>query len=115
VRANKISVDRTKKESQRDLKMARGGKTHMFGKQAAGKDKPGNTGKDQSAAPGARFARGRPRKISYSSSVPATPGITGPRDVVDFHSFLGLYRRYKPTSPSVFVDGVRCGRLVQKF
>ena len=29
----------------------------MFAKQAAGPDKPGNTGKDQSPALGAKFAR----------------------------------------------------------
>ena len=52
---------------------------YMFGKQAAGPDKPGNMGKDQTVAPGAKFARGGSRKICYSGSVPATPGITGSR------------------------------------
>jgi len=33
----------------------------------------------ETSAPGAKFARGGGKKISYSSSVPATPGITGSR------------------------------------
>jgi hypothetical protein len=39
---------------------ARGGQNKMFGKQAAGPDRPGNTGKDQTAAPGPKRAQGGP-------------------------------------------------------
>src|SRR5262249_22462518 len=43
---------------KRAAALAKGGITSMFGKQAAGPDRPGNTGKDQSAALGAKSARG---------------------------------------------------------
>jgi hypothetical protein len=79
MRGNKLSVNKSKKESQRDVRMAKGGKTPMFRRQAAGTDRAGNTGKDQTTAPGASHAAGGRRKFSYSSSVPATPGITGSR------------------------------------
>jgi len=79
MRGNKLSVNQTKKEAQHKAQFGKGGKTHMFGNQAAGPDRPGNTGKDQSAEPGASHATGGRKKFSYSSSVPATPGITGPR------------------------------------
>jgi hypothetical protein len=36
MRGNKLSVNKSKKESQRDVRMAKGGKTPMFGRQAAG-------------------------------------------------------------------------------
>ena len=52
MRGNKLHVDRTKKDTQRDAALAKGGRAKMFGKQAAGPDRPGNTGRDQSAAPG---------------------------------------------------------------
>jgi len=79
MRGNKLSVNRTKKESQHKAQFGRGGKTHMLPEQAAGPTAAGRTGKRETPAPGARFARGGGKKISYSSSVPATPGITGSR------------------------------------
>ena len=52
----------------------------MFGPQAAGPDKPGDTGKDQSSAPGAKFAAGGKGKMfGFSPAVPATAGQTGAR------------------------------------
>jgi hypothetical protein len=52
----------------------------MFGPQAAGPDKPGDTGKDQSSAPGAKFASGGSGKMfGFNPSVPATAGQTGAR------------------------------------
>jgi hypothetical protein len=70
----------TKKESQHDVKMVKGGSPRgMFKQQAAGPAASGTTGKHQTAAPGARGAAGGRKKFSYSSSVPATPGITGSR------------------------------------
>ena len=52
----------------------------MFGKQAAGPDKPGNTGKDQTSAPGAKFAAGGSNKMfGFNQSVPAKAGQTGAR------------------------------------
>jgi hypothetical protein len=51
----------------------------MFKEQSAGPTAAGRTGKRETSAPGSRFARGGGKKISYSSSVPATAGITGSR------------------------------------
>lgn len=80
MRGNNLSVNKTKKEGQHNVEFAEGGDTPMFGKQAAGPDKPGNTGKDQSAAPGPKFAAGGSNKMyGYSPSVPATAGQTGAR------------------------------------
>jgi hypothetical protein len=79
MRGNKLSVDRLKKESQRSAQFGKGGATKMFRQQAAGTDKPGNTVKDQTVAPGAKAARGGPKVRSFSSSVPAKAGITGSR------------------------------------
>ena len=68
------------KEAQHDVTFAEGGDTAMFAKQAAGPDKPGNTGKDQSAAPGPKFAAGGSNKMfGYAGSQPATAGQTGAR------------------------------------
>jgi hypothetical protein len=71
---------KTKVESSHDVTFAEGGDTHMFGKQAAGPDKPGNTGKDQSSAPGHKFAEGGKGKMfGFAGSQPATAGQTGAR------------------------------------
>lgn len=68
------------KEAQHDVTFAEGGDTPMFGKQAAGPDKPGNTGKDTSAAPGPKFAAGGSHKMfGFAGSQPATAGQTGAR------------------------------------
>ena len=71
------SVDKSKKESQHKTTFAKGGKTRMFGKQTAGSDKPGNTGKDPSPAPGARFAKGGKKTAVGGVSRPARAGCTG--------------------------------------
>jgi hypothetical protein len=60
---------------QQPATFARGGSTKMFGKQAAGPDKPG---KDQTSAPGAKRAVGGPRLPGVSAALPAKPGRTGP-------------------------------------
>lgn len=68
------------KEAQHDVTFVEGGDTHMFGKQAAGPDKPGNTGKDQSGAPGAKYAEGGKGKMfGFNASQPAKAGQTGAR------------------------------------
>lgn len=68
------------KEAQHDVTFAEGGDTPMFKKQAAGPDKPGNTGKDQTAAPGPKYAAGGSSKMfGYAGSQPATAGQTGAR------------------------------------
>ena len=79
-RPNKLSVNTTKKEAQHDVTFAEGGDGHMFGKQSAGPDKPGNTGKDQSAAPGPKFAKGGSGKMyGFNPSISQQPGRTGAR------------------------------------
>lgn len=68
------------KEAQHNVTFAEGGDTPMFGKQAAGPDKPGNTGKDPTAAPGPKYAAGGSNKMyGFSPSLPAKAGITGAR------------------------------------
>jgi len=80
MKGNTLSVNKTKKEGQHDVEFAEGGDTHMFGQQTAGPDKPGNTGKDQHSAPGAKYAEGGKGKMfGYTPSLPAKAGITGAR------------------------------------
>jgi hypothetical protein len=68
------------KEAQHDVTFAEGGDTPMFSKQAAGPDKPGNTGKDQSSAPGPKFAAGGSNKMfGYTPSQPQQGGRTSAR------------------------------------
>jgi hypothetical protein len=68
------------KEAQHDETFAEGGDTAMFGKQAAGPDKPGNTGKDQSSAPGPKYAQGGKGKMfGFAGAQEAKPGQTGAR------------------------------------
>ena len=71
---------KSKQESEHDVTFAEGGDTPMFGEQAAGPDKPGNTGKDSSGAPGAKYAEGGKGKMfGFHGSVPAKSGQTGAR------------------------------------
>lgn len=71
---------KTTKEAQHNVTFAEGGDDHMFGQQAAGPDKPGNTGKDPTSAPGPKYAAGGSTKMfGYNPAVPAKAGITGPR------------------------------------
>jgi len=68
------------KEAQHNVEFAEGGDTKMFGPQSAGPDKPGNTGKDPTAAPGPKYASGGSGKMfGFNPSVPATAGQTGAR------------------------------------
>jgi hypothetical protein len=64
--------------TQRRVVFGKGGTTKMFRKQAAGTDRPGNTGKDQSPAPGAMRAVGGPQTSGHSRSMPAAAGHTAP-------------------------------------
>jgi hypothetical protein len=68
---------RPKKSVQRGATYARGSSTRMFKPQAAGPDRPGNTGKDQSAAPGSKRAVGGSAKFGPSSAAAAKAGQTG--------------------------------------
>jgi hypothetical protein len=68
------------REAEHDVTFAEGGSDHMFGKQSASPDTPGNTGKTQKAAPGAKFAEGGKGKMyGFNASQPAKSGQTGAR------------------------------------
>jgi hypothetical protein len=69
-----------RKEKAHNVEFAKGGKTKMFGEQAAGEVKPGVTEKSPSSAPGEKFASGGSTKMhGYAASQPAQAGITGAR------------------------------------
>lgn len=72
---------KVKKETSHNVEFAKGGNTHMFGEQAAGEQKPGETSHDVSGgAPGPKFASGGSGKMfGYSPSAPARAGITSAR------------------------------------
>jgi hypothetical protein len=71
---------KSKQESEHDVTFAEGGDTPMFGEQAAGPDKPGNTGKDKTSAPGAKYAEGGKGKMfGFAGSQPAQAGKTSAR------------------------------------
>jgi hypothetical protein len=79
MRANKLQLDETKKDRERPAALAKGGKDKMFGEQSAGPARPGQTGKNQTPAPGAKAAKGGGKVYVGGRSVPAKPGATGPR------------------------------------
>jgi hypothetical protein len=68
-------------EKTHNVEFAKGGNTAMFGKQAAGPQKPAETAHDVSGgAPGAEFAKGGSSKMfGFQGSVPARDGITSAR------------------------------------
>ena len=71
---------KTKQESEHNVTFAEGGDTHMFGEQAAGPDKPGNTGKDPTSAPGPKYAKGGTTKMfGFAGAQEAKAGQTGAR------------------------------------
>jgi hypothetical protein len=71
---------KSKQESEHDVTFAEGGDTPMFSKQSASPDTPGNTGKTEKAAPGAKYAEGGSTKMfGFHGSVPAKAGQTGAR------------------------------------
>jgi hypothetical protein len=69
------------KEKTTNTEFAKGGNTHMFGPQAAGEQKPGETEHDvKGGAPGAKFASGGSGKMfGYTGALPARSGITSAR------------------------------------
>lgn len=67
------------KKTERSAKFAEGGDTHMFGHQAAGEQKPGETAHDTSGDGGKFAAGGNTKMFGYSGSMPAKAGITSPR------------------------------------
>jgi hypothetical protein len=78
VAAKRLSVNKTKKEAQRPTTYSKGGGDRMFKEQAAGPDRPGNTGKDQTAAPGSKRASGgSPPRVVAGLAFPAVAGQCG--------------------------------------
>lgn len=69
-----------KQETEKNVDFAEGGDTPMFGPQAAGPDKAGNTGKDPTSAPGAKYAEGGKGKMfGFHGAEPQSPGRTSAR------------------------------------
>ena len=67
-------------EKSHNVEFAKGGKTKMFGEQAAGEQTPGYTEKTEDSAPGEKFAAGGKGKMfGYAGSQPAEAGKTSAR------------------------------------
>jgi hypothetical protein len=70
---------KSKAERLRDTDAyAEGGSTRMLKQQAAGPARAGQTGKQQTAAPGAKAAKGGPPTRGTSAVLPAAAGHTAP-------------------------------------
>ena len=63
----------------RNTQFGKGGSARMFKQQAAGPAKAGQTGKNQTSAPGAKAAKGGPKSKVPGRSVTAKGGATGVR------------------------------------
>lgn len=80
VAPNNLSVNRTKKEGQKDVDFAEGGDTPMFGKMQAEPQESAQTSQEDKAGPGAKFAAGGSNKMfGFNPSQPAKAGITSAR------------------------------------
>ena len=69
---------KSKQKSEHPASFGKGGPSHMFSPQAAGRATAGRTGKAQNAAPGPNHASGGPRTTGHSLAKPAAPGRTAP-------------------------------------
>ncbi len=68
------------KKTEKSADFAKGGKTHMFGEQAAAEMPSGTTDKGDKSGPGDKFASGGSQKMfGYAGAVPAKAGITSAR------------------------------------
>lgn len=68
------------KKTEKNADFAKGGKTHMFGEQAAAEMPSGTTDKGDKSGPGDKFAKGGSGKMfGYSGSQAAQAGITSAR------------------------------------
>ena len=69
------------KKSAHNVEFAKGGKTHMFGEQAAGEQKAGVTEHDaEGGVPGDKFAcGGKTKMFGYAGAQPAQAGKTSAR------------------------------------
>ena len=74
-------LDTGRGEKSHNVDFAKGGKTKMFGEQAAGEQEPGVTEHDvKGGAPGAEFAKGgSTHMFGYNGSIPAEAGKTSAR------------------------------------
>jgi hypothetical protein len=75
----KPTVNESKRDRQHNAVLAKGGRGHMFRKQAAGPAKRGITGKAQTLAPGAKAARGGTKSKVPDRVLPARAARTGVR------------------------------------
>lgn len=81
-KGDSMKVGVSKEKSEKDVKFADGGDTHMFGPQNASEQKPGGTAHntEQSGPTGGQFAKGGSTKMfGFTGSLPATAGITSAR------------------------------------
>lgn len=68
------------KKTETNTEFAKGGNTHMFGKQAAAEMPSGTTDKGDKSGPGEKFAKGGSGKMfGFAGSMPARSGITSAR------------------------------------
>ena len=68
-------------EKTHNVEFAKGGKTHMFGEQEAGDQRPGFAEKPDQHGPGSKFAEGGKNKMfGFAGALPATAGISAPRE-----------------------------------
>lgn len=79
MRGGRLTIDRSKRDTQHAASLAKGGNTRMLPKQAAGPAPRGHTAKSQPAPPGPKAARGGHVESKPRSAKPATPGRTGSR------------------------------------
>jgi hypothetical protein len=63
----------------RNTQLGKGGSTRMFKQQATGPAKAGQTGKNQTSAPGSKAAKGGPKSKVPDRTLPARAGRTGVR------------------------------------
>jgi hypothetical protein len=63
----------------RNTQFGKGGSARMFKQQAGAPAKAGQTGKNESAEPGAKAAKGGPKSKAPGRALPAKRGATGVR------------------------------------
>ena len=78
---SKGSAGASATEKTHNVEFAKGGKTPMFGEQAAGDQQPGFAEKPDQRGPGQKFAEGGKGKMfGFAGALPATAGISAPRE-----------------------------------
>lgn len=70
---------KSKKETSHNVEFAKGGNTPMFGKQAAGEQKPADTAHDVSGDGGKYASGGSGKMFGFTGAQAAKSGITSAR------------------------------------